>query len=213
MKQSYEDLLNHLSEHIYFLKTSAEKYDEGNTQEAKRLAVHVRTLVHDTSHSDSLLKQLDKKNIHFYDTANNKTDPKNIMPEMLLLKIILGTETKPLKFIPHLDDLAPFQRHRKKSFKNWWNKPILQDVDKNPFTRKDIVLRLANQDGGAHVDPVLDERFANLTRKVGLGWSWGPDEKSAKTVFGAERATMRQIVFEVLKSLEDAFPELFKEGK
>jgi hypothetical protein len=212
MKQSYGDLLNHLSDHIYFLKTSAEKYDEGNTQEAKRLAVHVRTLVHDTPQSNSLLNQLNKKNIQFYDTALNKTSPQNIMPEMLLLKIRLGTETQPLKFLPHLDDLAPYQKNRKKSFKNWWNKPILQDMDKNPFSRKDIVLRLANQDGGAHVDPILNEKFANLTRKVGLGWSWGPDEQSARTVFGAERATMRQIAYEVLKSLEDTFPEFFKGG-
>src|SRR5690554_4957228 len=61
------ELLEHLKEQIYFIETSIENY-ENNEIEAKRVATNIRTLVHDTSNSISLLKQLNFKNIQFIDT-------------------------------------------------------------------------------------------------------------------------------------------------
>ena len=48
-------------------------------------------------------------------------------------------------------------------FNDWWNE-INFDDKKNKFTRRDIVTYVANQDGGAHVDPELDESYATLTK-------------------------------------------------
>jgi hypothetical protein len=45
------------------------------------------------------------------------------------------------------------------------------DDKKNKFTRRDIVTYVANQDGGAHVDPELDESYATLTKMNSLGWT------------------------------------------
>ena len=58
ISQSQEALQDHLTEQIGFLLRSAESYDNGFTDEAKRLAVTIRVLVHDTGKSTSLLKQL-----------------------------------------------------------------------------------------------------------------------------------------------------------
>ena len=55
-------------------------------------------------------------------------------------------------------------------FNDWWNEIIFDDK-KNKFTRRDIVTYVANQDGGAHVDPELDESYATLTKMDSLGWT------------------------------------------
>ena len=61
------ELLEHLNEQIYFIEKCIEDYDK-NEIEAKRVATHIRTLVHDTSNSVSLLKKLNSKEIMFIDT-------------------------------------------------------------------------------------------------------------------------------------------------
>ena len=53
---------------------------------------------------------------------------------------------------------------------DWWNEIIFDDKQ-NVFTRKDIVLFVANNDGGAHVDPELKESFALLTKYNSLGFT------------------------------------------
>lgn len=56
--QSRADLEEHLKAHLGFIKKSAALYDTGDTEEAKRIAVSVRVLLHDTQQSRSLLGQL-----------------------------------------------------------------------------------------------------------------------------------------------------------
>ena len=48
-----EELLDHLKEQVAFMKQSATSYDKGFDDEAKRLAVVIRVLVHDTQNSTS----------------------------------------------------------------------------------------------------------------------------------------------------------------
>ncbi|MFP3702034.1 hypothetical protein SB758_41815, partial [Burkholderia sp. SIMBA_013] len=59
-----------LSEQLGFLKRSALAFDEGEASEAKRVAVSLRVLLHDTPASESLLKQMQlKDSIRFRDSA------------------------------------------------------------------------------------------------------------------------------------------------
>ena len=67
--QSQAELSQHLQEQLEFLQASAGAYDQGFEGEAKRLAVSIRVLVHDTSNSNSLLGQLGQKDIKFLDSA------------------------------------------------------------------------------------------------------------------------------------------------
>ena len=76
-RQSNDELMSHLKEQINFLINSSKSFDKGNEAEAKRLANHLRILLHDTKNSTSLLEQLGKKNkMRYYDSAW-KFDPKN----------------------------------------------------------------------------------------------------------------------------------------
>ncbi|PGK30628.1 hypothetical protein CN902_10995 [Priestia megaterium] len=208
MLQTENDFMNYLKEQIEFLQMSANSYDNGYKSEAKRLAVSIRVLLHDTNQSQSLLKLLNRKNIHFYDSAS-KYNPENLLSHMGLVDMVFSTDPNESGYIPHLDDLPPYLKTRKKSFKNWWTKQIiLEDSEKSPFTRRDIVLSLSNKDGGAHIDPKLNKKYANLSRKDSIGWKFS-DGNQESTIFGGELATMRQIAHEVLKTLKDEFPELF----
>ena len=42
--------------------------------------------------------------------------------------------------------------------------------DKMFFISRDVILSVANQDGGAHVDPILNESYSNITKRNSLGY-------------------------------------------
>jgi hypothetical protein len=196
---SSKELQEHLEEQIEFLECSASSYDNGFEGEIKRLAVSVRVLVHDTGKSTSLLTLLGKKNIDFVDTSI-PFDESNKMTHSGLVQMSLGARGS--KSLPLLDD-GPFSRAV--SFELWWNGIIFVDKDRNEFSRKDIVLSLANKEGGAHVDNKLDKKYADLRKNNSLGWfdvtTDGKQTPSADQV----PATMRQITHETLKTLKSGY--------
>jgi hypothetical protein len=192
--QSATALHAHLAEQIEFLKASAAAFDAGFEGEAKRLAVVIRVLVHDTKTSHSLLGQLGIKNCDFVDTSFD-FNPKNILSHGGLVFTALGPPST--RFVAMLDDIPPVF-FKKVPFDKWWNKQVFIDKDRRTLTRKDVVLIAANQDGGAHIDPALDARYAELA--TGLGWV-ATDNGVTRVMEGAERAAIRQIAHELLKTL------------
>jgi hypothetical protein len=65
------ELQTHLDEQLGFLERSSAAFDEGYEDEAKRLAVTLRVLLHETTQSHSLLRQLGLLPDTFLDTAPN----------------------------------------------------------------------------------------------------------------------------------------------
>jgi hypothetical protein len=208
--QTKAELLDHLKEQIAFMKQSAISYDNGFEGEGKRLAVVIRVLVHDTANSISLLTSLNKKNITFYDSASDY-DPSRVVASHsgLVLKRFRfpngGGE-----YVAPLDDLPPNRNENKKvDFTQWWDKKIvIRDNQKNTFTRKDLVLTIANTEGGAHVDPNLDQAYANLSRFHSLGWKFFRGDVAGDFKNNPVLSSIRQIAHEVLKTLKDEFPDL-----
>jgi hypothetical protein len=206
--QSHEELISHLRDQINFLLLSADSFDRGFFSEAKRMAVAIRILLYDTTKSSSLLGQLGKKNIYFYDTAANY-DPANSMstPGLVLMKCSPsgGEYEAPL-------DAGPPTRYvrGKIPFDEWWNRIVIADIKHNTFSRRDLVLAVTNKDGGAHIDPKLDAAFAQLSRFNSLAWKFHSSDGTTKDFTpNPELPSIRQITHEVLKSLKDEFRELF----
>ena len=194
--QSQEDLQEHLADQINFLELSANAYDSGFTGEAKRMAVSLRVLLHDTPNSRSLLGQLNRKNTQFYDSAS-PINPSNKATHSGLVGILVaGGEGKPIAF---LDDNP--RGSRQANFESWWETPVFVDSKGQVLTRKDLVLTVADQDGGAHVDPKLEERYAELSRHNSMGWF----HISGTPIKEVERAAIRQITHEVLKTLRPGY--------
>lgn len=206
VKQSKDELLSHLKEHILFLSMSARAYDQGVTGEAKRIAVSLRVLLHDTDSSHSLLEQLGLK-VSFYNTAN-KYNPKNILTHHGLTALVIGNNEA--KHVAPLDSRHKDVPLSQALFPDWWNEPIIVDKDKNVLSRRKLVLAMANQDGGAHVDPELDEVYAKISRNNSVGWIFTHDNKQ-EPVRPVELASMRQICYEVLYTFKKKFPQYFTE--
>ena len=201
MELTPEEFEEHLTEQLQFLKASAESFDNGFEGEIKRLAVSVRILMHDTRQSTSLLAHLGRKDIVFLDTAT-PFDERNQMSHSGLTIMSLGG---PKGNIP----LAPLDGSISRSFAcfdDWWNGIVFVDQSRNQFSRKDIVLSLADKEGGAHVDGALETKWADLRKNNALGWY--SVMADGREVPGEDQVppTMRQIAHEVIRTLEPGYP-------
>jgi hypothetical protein len=207
--QSRDELLGHLRDQITFMKQSANSYDKGFEDEAKRLAVIIRVLVHDTRNSTSLLTLLNKKAIRFYDSAI-PYDPQNLLPYNALTMMGLSPDKSGFYAAPLDGGADTRSKTRRIPFKIWWQGMfVIRDKNNKAFTRKDLVLNTANTDGGAHIDPNLDEDYASLSRFNSLGWKVFRRDIEDDFSNSPVLPSIRQIAHEVLKTLKDEFPELF----
>lgn len=194
--QTKEELEQHFKDHLEFLQSSAEAFDRGHKSEAKRLAVSLRVLLHDTCSSTSLLKQLNRKDSSFINTAI-PVETESATSHCGLAMI--SATNYSAEYIAPLDN-AIIGANTWIPFTEWWNATVFIDKEKRTISRKELVLKISNQDGGAHVDPQLDEKYAALSRHNALGWVQ-TDSENEKPLEGPERAAVRQIAHEVLKSL------------
>jgi hypothetical protein len=205
--QTKEEILKHLLEEIRFIKASAKEYDEGHLEEAKRLAMSIRKLVYDTDNQTSILSQLNKKGILFYDSAADY-EPSNLLTQSSILIMKTGPEGS--EFIAPLDNFQ-HRRYKKREFNNWWNRAyIFKDKDGNLFSRRDIILEVADTDGGVHVDPNLNQAYANISRFNSLAWRYVNEKGEDMPLPSPVPPAIRQISHEVLKTLQDEFPDLFE---
>jgi hypothetical protein len=236
-KQTDEDFKRLLAEQIHFLQKSAIEYDKGDFLEAKQMSVRLRVLLHDTNNSKSLLTHLGRKDIEFYDTSTYDKDNIFFSDGLVLPKFSLNPPS--VTFIPPLggpgnhygtggliiggffgffDEEGSSAKGKfsfdgkpkgKVPFDVWWNNTILDDKQGNILSRKALVLAVCNQDGGAHVDAELKKAYASSKNKLPNVYVPGGQVKVA-FISNIVSANIRQITYEVLKSLEDEFPEYFK---
>ena len=198
--QTQAELNTHLQERLRFLESSSGRFDAGDSAEAMELALSLRILLHDKGQSDSLLGSLNLKSIKFYDTAFDYNSNNHASyAGLIAVAHVRGSEPKyiapldelPVKIIPQLD------------FDVWWNKPVFVvfiDQKTRQFTRKELILDVADQDGGAHVDQMIEKSYAELSRQNSLGWSFSTKEKE-QLLGNPVPFAIRQIAHEVLKSL------------
>jgi hypothetical protein len=86
---------------------------------------------------------------------------------------------------------------------------VLKDNQGRLFNRRELILNVANTDGGAHVDPELEEAYMDLSRNNSLAWVFA-DRNVEKAFEGRpELACMRQIAHELLITLRESYPDLF----
>ncbi len=206
MKQTLDDLQNQLNDQIEFLKLSAQAYDRGFESESKRMATTIRILLHDTLKSHSLLGQLNLKDTKFLSTCVKP--PKLSDNQQLvggyagLVGLLIGDAGG---YVPNFDSSNDITGYI--DFENYWSEIIFNDKLGNSYSRKDIVLAVANQDGGSHVDPELNEKYASLSRSNSLGWVSRDYSDKWIPVKGAELAAIRQITHELLRTLVPDYPK------
>jgi hypothetical protein len=79
---------------------------------------------------------------------------------------------------------------------------VFDDRNGNTMTRKQLVLVLANKEGGAHVDSKLSPTYEAIAKKNALGW-FVPTPNGEVSFSGRiELLGMRQVAHEILMTLE-----------
>ena len=154
MQKPPPELVKQLRRQLDFIRNSASAYDAGHSEEALRIGVAIRVLLHDTKFSNSLLNQMgQKESLKLITTA--KEIPEDFLAELdfgeCLAGMVIGSS---IEYSPVPDGMPTV------SCVEWWAQPVFIR-DKVVYTRKDVVLSAANKDGGAHVDEP-DEKLQAL---------------------------------------------------
>lgn len=197
--RTHADLLDRFNQQLRFIEKSAHEYDKGDLDEAIRMAIHIRTLLHHTTNSSSVLFQLGlEKSTKFIDSKLPDL-PSGILT---VSHGLISVNMKDDHYVPNLGmELMPTV-----DFDTFWQKEIvIIDKEKNSFTRKDIILLVADTDGGAHVDPKLDTKYVELSRNNSLGWIKIDETGKVKQINEAVLATIRQIGHEILRTFISSY--------
>jgi hypothetical protein len=195
VKRSRTDLLAELHDQTSLLIHACHSYDQGLKSIGKHIALSLRVLLYHHGSSQALLQQLGMLSSRFLDTAGD-LHPRNVLPENSLCFMRIGSNGD---YLPRCmggrlhESWIPFVK--------WWNKPVVKDVHCHLFHRRDLILNVADTDGGAHVDPSLDEAYMELSKNNSLGWILNKGDMEIP--FSSPiMPCVRQIAHEVLETLK-----------
>lgn len=190
-KINREELKMHWNDQLDFIRKSIKAFDSGDEKEARRLAICLRVLLHQTTKSDSLIRQRNLTNNFYFWSSSGLYIPTNELSTWSLLNLSTTNEGVYYTAKGHSDEIKVFMKYI-----DWWNEIIFDDKE-NVFTRRDIVGYVANQDGGAHVGKFLDSNYAALIKHNSLGWK---DQYGNPAKNNAAYSAIRQIAEELLIS-------------
>jgi hypothetical protein len=159
MARPKEEIQAKLKEQMDFLRSSVHAFYDGQFAESVRIATAIRVLVHESGMSKPLLKQVRPDGLEL-PILNSVTDsPGNEAIFRLAVSVRMGATVAPAV------DLA-CSHYKLSSVGAWWNNEVFTFQSRLGrqlvYTRKKVVLTLANKEGGAHVDEHEDPDYARL---------------------------------------------------
>lgn len=200
--------MNELGDQVTLLVHACQAFDRGLNPIGKHIALSLRLLLHHHGYSRALLEQLDVRSKQFLDTAGEFI-PGNLISECKLC--VMRLESEKVQYLPTcVVGGSPFGSQWL-PFERWWNSAVVKDAQGRFFRRRELVSNVADTDGGAHVDPELDEAYMDLSRNNSLGWVMvRGDLESAFP--DPTMPCIRQIAHEVLETLRVKAGDLVKFG-
>jgi hypothetical protein len=196
-------LVAKLKDQRTLLRNACRGFDEGSHPEAQNIAVRLRVLLHDTRKSHSLLGQLGvKERLPYVDTNGAEGPPGSIQMGggLCIISANLTPDGGTSRYTAPLGDLAPDRFHPPQAFVDWWSIPVVDDDHGRPVSRRQFVLWLANKEGGAHIDPDVDDTYAELSTTGGS--QFAPPEGDDPVFRDLVAPTVRQIAYEMEATLE-----------
>jgi hypothetical protein len=200
-------LVKALRDQQTLLRSACRGFDEGSHPEAQNIAGRLRVLLHDTKLSHSLLGQLGvKERLPYLDTSSAELPPEVIHmgAGLCMISAQLGPGGHS-KYAAPLGIQAPDREHPPQAFVDWWAEPVVDDDHGRPISRRQFVLWLANEEGGMHVDPSVDDTYTELSA-AGVS-RFAPPEGSDPRFRDLVAPTVRQIAYEVESILNDHLVE------
>lgn len=195
-------LLAHLEEQRDWLVASAARFDSGVASEAKRMALTLRVLLHDTARSRALLSQLGWLDVlQFADSADVEINERTVVAIQLAS---VGWGSNGFTYVANLGPIS-----ERRPFAEWWTRTVVKTPAGSSFSRRALVLALANQDGGGHVDPKLSADYSGLSRDNAIGWELLPPSGQVSDLEGTPvPVQVRKIAYEVALTLDEQLPEM-----
>lgn len=165
------ELILSAKEQFEFLVDYCKQYDVGNVKYATQIALKLRLLFHDRN-NESLFEVLKNERFlsksHFYDFRDyGRPHIEDEGKRDLFSSLMCGYKITPnAKSVETSATPIPKEPKRRNMFpwKTWWAECTVAHWRDTVLTRKDVVCLVANQAGGAHVAPTIDERLARITR-------------------------------------------------
>ena len=204
VQRSQDDLKKELADQLQLLRHSCQAFDAGLEAVGKHISLSLRVLLHHQGQSRALLEQLGYRSGPFLDSAG-PLNPNNLLTECnLVLMRVSGAKASYLPLVCIGGGPIP---PRPIPFLSWWEDPVLKDNQGRFFSRRELVLHIADTDGGVHVDPGLDAAYMALSRHNSLGWMFGDGKIESALEGRLELACMRQIAHELLCTIHQFVPE------
>ncbi len=195
-------------EFLELLQALCEYYDRDEKEIlALPISTSIRVLVHDTRRSTSLLTHLGKKDAKYISTnTSSDRDPVHLG---IVRRIHVGVKDGvggEAKYWPLCDEryFEKPQECNELKFSEWWEKEVVFRSNEHSLTRKDIILSVANKDGGAHFDSEVEEKYDAFRHS----WSGGSTLVGINS--GIRRGydnvptfpAIRQIAYELLSTIK-----------
>lgn len=184
------------------LQNSCEQFDAGFELAYKQIAVILRTLLHDTKMSHSLLGQLGWKDHIAWRDSNPVLPPGAHMVGFGLCSLRMQIEAEHTDFGHQARDPETIMSmgHEANNFHDWWSSSAFKDSTGHEFSRRNLVLAVSNKDGGAHIDE-LPSAFRALSSEGSMGWRVGVGDAMAPFVVSPVPASIRTVAEELLLSV------------
>lgn len=204
------------------LRSAASSFDKGGVDaadEALNIAARLRVLLHDGVGQAALKLAGYRDTMKFVTTIDYTPPPGPLMGFLNFVLDPLQRQGPPISYRAplnaHLVGMSAGAQARRiresPDFETWWTMPIIRDQSGPEFTRRDIVLTVANQDGGAHVDPTLDEAYMKLSRSIGYAMTISLDGGPQLGGGDPVPTVLRQIAWEFEASLVRFAPVLARD--
>lgn len=205
----HDDLIRELNEQLELLSYCSLAFDSGFVPIAKPISAILRSLLHVGGRSRALLKQVNLHDGEFLASARS-IDARNLLPSCGLVgaRTVANAKFGSATYVPLCQMGGGPMAPRMVPFIDWWTSNVMKDAKGSLFSREQLVLHVAETDGGVHVDPALDKAYVDMSRLHGLGWiighgpfdpgsEWRPPPIAGRL----ELACVRQIAWEVLETL------------
>lgn len=177
-------------------------YDDGAVDEGARIAVALRTLMHDTKNSKSLFTQLG-----LWDSLVRSFGPRqrpSCQNWNYVAAFQLTGQPMQLRAVPRFTASAAETTFVAASA--WWDTELVVGISSVPYTRRDLVLNLADKDG-AHFDSTVGEdydainTFGGFKTRVMRPWpGCGKASGEVTSIDNTLLAGVRHIAHEMLTS-------------
>ncbi|HSH86901.1 MAG TPA: hypothetical protein VK958_06580 [Methylophilus sp.] len=228
------EIQNRFKKQMDLMIRACKAFDAGQEIEAENIVVRLRVLLHHnpSRHSHALLAQLNLlNNMAFVDSGIRRNEIESAItaglagtdqfiasfPPSQTGLVVPGIVNGKGKFVAPLirarfPDGHPYAANHSATttFADWWNTPFIETTTNHTFSRYDIIRILANQDGGAHVDPMIDIEFSDFCQdyhQISYGFGNIDNLEDRRNVEPVESnivyASIRQIAFEVMATLDD----------